>query len=304
MGLVRGFMSNRGGLVRRVLGVGLMFFSALGLVISVLGLIAVFTLSGQVASNADHALEITVDALTSTRQNLDLTDRALGEARVALTTTDTFVQEAGSGLENTGALMGSLSEILGSDLPDVIEDTQDSLSAAEEGAAVIEDVLRGLNAISGLTGLSYDPEVSLTESFASMNESLGTIPATLAELDDSLVGAQQNLDELQTALSQVATPLTESEAVLAEAQASVQAYSSMIEQLTQAVGDLRAVLPAWIRIAVLALYFLLVWLAVSQIGLLWQGWEMVTSQPRLIETRLQELEGNLEQLAGQSRRTR
>jgi ABC-type transporter Mla subunit MlaD len=296
-----GFVSNRVGAVRRVLGVGLMFFSAVGLVISVLGLIVVFALSGQVASNADHALEITVDTLTSTQQNLDLTDRALGEARVALSTTETFVEEAGSGLENTSALMGSLSEILGSDLPYVIEDTQDSLAAAEEGAAVIEDVLRGLNAISGLTGLSYDPEVSLTDSFAGMNESLGTIPATLAELDDSLEGAQQNLDELQTALSQVATPLTESEVVLAEAQASVQAYSSTIEQLAEAVGDLRTVLPAWIRTAVLALCFLLVWLAVSQIGLLWQGWEMVSSQPRLMEARLQELE---EKLAGQSRRAR
>jgi hypothetical protein len=290
-----GFVSNRVGAVRRVLGVGLIFFSAVGLVISVLGLIVVFALSGQVASNADHALEITADALTSTQQNLDLTDRALGEARVALSTTETFVEEAGSGLVNTSALMGSLSEILGSDLPDVIEDTQDSLAAAEEGAAVIEDVLRGLNAISGLTGLSYDPELSLTESFAGMNESLGTIPATLAELDDSLEVAQQNLDDLQTALSQVATPLTESEVVLAEAQTSVQAYSSTIEQLAEAVGDLRAVLPAWIRTAVLALYFLLVWLAVSQIGLLWQGWEMVSSQPRLMEARLQELE---EKLAG------
>lgn len=293
-----GFVSDRVGAVRRVLGVGLMFFSAVGLVISVLGLILVFTLNGQVASNADHSLEIAVDALASTQQNLDLTDRALGEARVALSTTETFVEEAGSGLENTGALMGSLSQILGNDLPDVIEDTQDSLSAAEEGAAVIEDVLRGLNAISGLTGLSYDPEVSLTESFASMNESLGAIPATLAELDDSLEGAQQNLDDIQTALSQVATPLTESELVLAEAQASVQAYTSTIEQLAQAVDDLRAVLPAWIRTAVLALYFLLVWLAVSQIGLLWQGWEMVSSQPRLMEARLQELEEKLEQLAG------
>jgi uncharacterized phage infection (PIP) family protein YhgE len=298
MAQVGGFVSNRVGAVRRVLGVGLMFFSAVGLVISVLGLIVVFALSGQVASNADHALEITVDTLTSTQQNLDLTDRALGEARLALSTTETFVEEAGSGLENTSALMGSLSEILGSDLPDVIEDTQDSLAAAEEGAAVIEDVLRGLNAISGLTGLSYDPEVSLTDSFASMNESLGTIPATLAELDDSLEGAQQNLDDLQTALSQVATPLTESEVVLAEAQASVQAYSSTIEQLAEAVGDLRTALPAWIRTAVLALCFLLVWLAVSQIGLLWQGWEMVSSQPRLMEARLQELEEKLEQLSG------
>jgi len=300
----RGFVSGKGPLIRRVLGGSLMVFSALGLAISLLGLVLVLTLSKQVASNADQALEITVAALTSTQQNLDLTDRALGEARVALDTTETFVEEAGSGLENTSALMGSLSGILGSALPDVIEDSQRSLSAAEEAAAVIEDVLRGLNVISGLTGLTYDPEVSLTEGFAGINESLDTIPGTLAELDDSLEAAQQNLDDLQTALSQVATPLIESEVVLAEAQTSVEAYSSMIDQLTQEVSDLRAVFPAWIRTGVLALCFLLVWLAVSQIGLLWQGWEMVSSQPSLIETRVHELEEKLEALAGRAPRTR
>jgi methyl-accepting chemotaxis protein len=276
MGVVRGFVSSKGPLVRRVLGGSLMAFSALGLVISLLGLVVVCTLGRQVASNADHALEITVAALTSTKQNLDLTHRALGEARVALDTTETFVAEADSGLENTSALMGSLSEILGTDLPDVIEETQNSLSAAEEGAAVIEDVLHGLNAISGLTGLTYDPEVSLTEGLAGINESLDTIPSTLAQLDDSLGAAQKNLDDLQTALSQVATPLNESKVVLAEAQTSVESFSGVMEQLTSSVSHLRALLPAWIRAAIFALGFLLVWLAVSQIGLLWQGWEMVS----------------------------
>jgi hypothetical protein len=134
-----------------------MVFSALGLVISLLGLLAVCRFSGQVASGADGALQATVGALTSTKENLDLAHGALGEARVALGATQTFIDGAGDGLENTAGLMGSLSETLVDDLPEVIEETQHSLSAAEEAAAVIEDLLYGLNTISGLTGHTYDP---------------------------------------------------------------------------------------------------------------------------------------------------
>jgi hypothetical protein len=277
-------------------------FSALGLLISLLGLAAVWRFSGPVASGADEALEVTLSALTSTGQNLELASSALGEAQVALGVAETLVEETGSGLENTGELLGSMSHILLFDLPDVIEESQHSLSAATEAAAVIEDLLYGLNAISSLAGLRYDPDVSLTESFARMNESLDAIPETLSELDESLKASQENLDHMQLALADVSGPLDESAAVLAESQASVEAYSSIIAGLTLDVKNLQETLPNLIRIAVFALYFLLIWLAVSQIGLLWQGWEMVSYDPRLVEDRIRELEEKVQQLAKQRRK--
>jgi hypothetical protein len=302
MNPARRFASGKGHLIRRVLGAGLFVFSALGLVISVLVLVAVCRLRDPVASGADEALEVVLSALTSTGQNLELASSALGEAQVALGVAETFVEESGSGLENTSALLESVSDILLADLPQVIEETQHSLSAAEEGAAVIEDVLYGLNAVSGLTGLAYDPEVSLTESFARMNESLDAIPDTLAELDESLKASQENLDNMQLALAEVSGPLDESGAVLAESQASVEAYRSIIEDLTLDVRHLQESLPNLMRFGVFALCFLLIWLAISQIGLLWQGWEMVRYDPSLVEDRVRELEEKVQRLAKQRRK--
>jgi hypothetical protein len=302
MNPARRFASGKGHLIRRVLGAGLLVFSALGLVISVLVLVAVCRLRDPVASGADEALEVVLSALTSTGQNLELASSALGEAQVALGVAETFVEESGSGLENTSALLESVSDILLADLPQVIEETQHSLSAAEEGAAVIEDVLYGLNAVSGLTGLAYDPEVSLTESFARMNESLDAIPDTLAELDESLKASQENLDNMQLALAEVSGPLDESGAVLAESQASVEAYRSIIEDLTLDVRHLQESLPNLMRFGVFALCFLLIWLAISQIGLLWQGWEMVRYDPSLVEDRVRELEEKVQRLAKQRRK--
>ena len=292
-------VSGKGVVIKRVLGISLMAFSALGLLISLLGLLLVCRFSGQVAASAGEALEVAVAALTSTKQNLDLAHRGLEEAQVALGVTETFVEEAGSGMENTSAMIDSLSDLLVSDLPKVIRESQRSLSAAEEGAAVIENVLYGLNTISALTRVTYDPDVSLTESFAAMNDSLATLPETFANLDESLKAAQENLDDLQTASLEVSGPLAESEAVLAEAQTSLEDYSKPIDHLTLSVSDPQKNLPNLMRIIIFSLYFLLIWLAVSQIGLLWQGWEMVTHDPSLLEDRVRELEQKVEGLVNQ-----
>lgn len=291
-------VSGKGVVIKSVLGIALMAFSALGLLISLLGLLLAFRFSGQVASSAGAAVDVAVASLTSTKQNLDLASRGVEQAQVVLGATQGFLESADSGLENTSVMLGSVSDIMADDLPDVIEETQRSLTAAEEGAAVIEQVLYGLNAISALTGITYDPEVSLTEGLADINESLDTLPATLAELDESLSAAQENLDALQTSVTLLPAPLEETETVLDEAQTSVESYSSVIEKLTQKVSNLQESLPNWTRAVVFALYFLLLWLAISQIGLLWQGWEMVSEDPGLLEDRVRELERRVEELVG------
>jgi hypothetical protein len=290
-------VSGKGAVIRRVLGIILMAFSALGLVISLLGLFLVCRFSGQVSSSASAAVDVAVAALTSTKQNLDLASRGLEQAQVALGATQGFMESADSGLENTGAMLGSVGDIMGDDLPGIIEETQRSLAAAEEGAAVIEQVLYGLNTISALTGQSYAPEVSLTEGFAGISKSLDTLPATLAELDRSMSAAQQNLDDVQTSVALLPAPLEETGTVVSEAQASLESYSSLIDQLAQEVSNLQRSLPNWTRAGVFAAYFLLIWLAISQIGLLWQGWEMVSENPGLLEDRVRELDQKVEELA-------
>jgi hypothetical protein len=97
----------------------------------------------------------------------------------------------------------------------------------------------------------------------------------------------------------VTDPLHASEAVLTEATPGVAPYGTIVEELTQKVSNLQESLPNWTRAAVLATYFLLIWLSVSQIGLLWQGWEMVSEDPSLLEHRLRDLEKKVEGLVSQ-----
>ena len=287
---------KRGISVKSVLGASLMIFSALGLVISLLGLLAVCKVSGPFAQSADEAVTLSLTALNTTSQSLDLVQSALSEAQDALGAVETVIQDVDEGLQNTAALTGSLSDALGGDLPQVILNSQDSLTAAEEGAAVIEQMLYALNAISALTGVTYDPDVSLTQGFARLNQSLDAVPQTLHEVDENLIAVRDNLKGMQPGFTDLSDTLIESEAILVETQTSVDDYNRVVQELSVKISRLQNTLPNWLRIATFALYFLLIWLAISQIGLLWQGWEMVSYHPAQVEVRVRELEEKVGQL--------
>lgn len=282
--------------IKRVLGAALLVFSILGLVISVSGLAAVFVVGRQVGQTAGEALTPTLTALDTTTQSLDVVHSALGEAHDALAAMETVTQDTDEGLQNTSALIGSLSEGLVGDLADVVSNSQRSLEAAEEGAAVIEGVLDGLNVISGLTGVTYDPEVSMAESFALIRESLETVPDTLDEVDEGLKAIKENLDGVQTGFADLTETVDDSKEILVAAQTSVEDYNSLVRELSLNLRALQQNLPNWIRIGTYGLYFLLIWLAISQVGLLWQGWEMFSYDPGEVEDRVRELELKVDEL--------
>lgn len=282
--------------IKRALGAALMVFSILGLVISVSGLAAVFVVGRQVGQTAGEALTPTLTALDTTTQSLDVVHSALGEAHDALAAMETVTQDTDEGLQNTSALIGSLSEGLVGDLADVVSNSQRSLEAAEEGAAVIEGVLDGLNVISGLTGVTYDPDVSMAESFALIRESMETVPDTLDEVDEGLKAIKENLDGVQTGFADLADTVDDSKEILVAAQTSVEDYNSLVRELSLNLRALQQNLPNWIRIGTYGLYFLLIWLAISQVGLLWQGWEMFSYDPGEVEDRVRELELKVDEL--------
>lgn len=280
--------------IRRILGICLMIFSTLGLAISLFGLPAVSRVNKQLTKSTDDALALTLTALDTTSRSLSLVHDALGEARDALDAAQIVVEGVDDGLQNTGAMIGSLGDTLTDDLSQVIWNTQDSVAAAGEGAALIEDVLYDLSTVSLLIGITYEPEVSLTEGFANINTSLDSVPQTLAEIGKSLSATQESLYSMQTGFADLTNVLDGSKATLTEAQANVDDYSSLVEELSLQIGNLQENLPGWIHRATRSLYFLLMWLAISQIGLLWQGWEMVSYHPAQIEERVRELEEKVE----------
>ena len=283
---------------RRLLGLGLVIVSAVGLVLSLVGLVFVARASRGIAANTQDALEVIASTLETTSEMLALIDKTLGETADAVGTARTTTLDIRQTLQATDAMLTSLTGMLGSDLPEVVTSTQASLESAQASAQVIDGVLLGLNAIAPLTGVSYNPDQPLAESLAEVETSLDSLPGTFTEIAKDVSAAQDDLGVVEDDLNALADDLADIEASLKEAQEVITDYRAQVDDLTARVSDLQERVPRWVRAATLGAIFVLVWLALSQIGLLFQGWEMVSVDHRRLAAKVEELDEIVRELQG------
>jgi hypothetical protein len=146
--------------------------------------------------SASSGLESAAGGVNLAAANLDSSIIALGSASQAL-------RSANQSLRSIDPLLDSLSELLADDLPATIETTQKALVSAEDGAAAMDRVLRGLR----LLGLNYNPELPLDQSLAQTAASLEGLPDSLRQTEQDLGDGQQDLVNLAVDLSSLGRDL-------------------------------------------------------------------------------------------------
>lgn len=120
---------------------------------------------------------------------LDGGSRTLRAAQVSM-------REVNGSLVETQPLLNATAELVGERAPVIISDTRSALTAAEQGAAAIDRVLRTLALLSPITGVSYSPEQSLDQGLAAVAASLEPLPQSLREVGDQLGQAASGLQTI------------------------------------------------------------------------------------------------------------
>jgi hypothetical protein len=149
------------------------------------------------------------------------------------------------------------------------------LAASQASARVIDQVLYGLNSVSALTGIEYDPETPLAESIGDVSESLDSLPKSFDAIEDDMATAQANLVAVEEGATSLATNLADIGTSLLQAQDVIDKYRTVVGRLATSIDNLDQKLAATMQGIVWGISFLLLWLIISQIGLVFQGWEMV-----------------------------
>jgi polyhydroxyalkanoate synthesis regulator phasin len=275
--------------VKKVYGVGLMIVSVVGLILSLFGLIFVARTGRQITKDVQETLGVTASALETTSQSLSLAEEAFGEAADSIGAAEGMTQDVQQTLTDTNTLIDSLGGVFGSELPEIITHTRQSLEAAEQSAAVVDGVLLALTYVP-LLNVEYDPEVPLSESIGNIDASLETLPQSLTDISGDLEAAQGNLQSVDSDLDRLSGSLADIRQTLTEAQSVMVDYRELVDDLTERVKKLQTQVPRWVRTGTIGVTFVLVWLAFSQVGLLFQGWEMLTFNARQLEERVEALE--------------
>ncbi|MDZ7844023.1 MAG: hypothetical protein U5K99_04370 [Anaerolineales bacterium] len=259
---------------KRILGILLLVTSLAGIVISLAGGYLVLTYRKPAGELAARSLDQAGITLKTTEEGMASAADSLDRTILLLDSIQDTTREAGRTLSETDPLFVSMAVVVGEDLPAVIGSTQTSLDTAGDTALVIDRMLYALDAISFISGVNYDPEVTLAESISQVSESLDELSPNFQSLEEGILVANDNLQlvgedlmELETELGQVQEPLRGVRDSLVQYQ---QLSGKMLEKVEKfSLDPVRLV--NWVSLG--AALFLL-WLLVTQAALLLWGWEM------------------------------
>lgn len=262
----------------RLLGVLLVIAAIFGLIFSGWALVRVWTIKSQVTAEILSTIELTQTTLEATAEGLFLAEQSLTQAKVDVISLKNTLEATGRAIRATNPILSSLSSLMANDLPDAIEATQMSLETAQSSARLIESFLRTLSSIPFLPIEPYNPQVPLQESLGEVSASLEGIPESLLDMEDNLGKSQGNLILIQAEFNIMARHVQQINESLTNAETIVVEYQEVVSELQDRTSNLENVIPQRINNLVWWLTVILIWLAITQLGMLLQGIMLLTGR--------------------------
>jgi chromosome segregation ATPase len=259
-------------LFNRLAGFLLLIAAMGGLVFSAAGIYGAWTYKQQVSDNLVQSLDLLTASLQTTAQGLVIIEQSFGAVMGSVISVQDTLMTTVDTIETTKPMMSSLTDLLDEDLPGTITAVQTSLDTAYESAKIIDAVLRALTIFNRE---SYNPSVPLHEALQQISTSMDALPASFAEMEDSLRNTSSQTEIIQADLITVAASISEIEKALDAYETVIQDYQDSVREIKKQINTLKRRIPKAVNLGVWALTAFLAWMAIAQIGLLTQGWELL-----------------------------
>jgi hypothetical protein len=261
--------------IRKFVGILLILAALGGLVFSIAGIVALQQIKPVMVLGLQNSVNLLIQTLDTTSQGLAVTQTALKSSVDTIANLQTTLETTVKGIDSANPMIDQISKAMDEDVPNTILATQNSLRTAQESAVVIDSLLSTLSKIP-LIGLSYSPKVPLAQALGDVADSLEGLPVSLKDMSDSLVNTQSDIQTFQADLSITAESVGGIKESVAQYGSVVKGYEDSLDVVKTQLKALSDGLPNIVRILVLALTVFLVWMAIANLGLLSQGWEMLS----------------------------
>jgi methyl-accepting chemotaxis protein len=260
--------------VRRFIGLILIVTGVFGLAISAVGLLVVWQGTAMAGAAAERELAALDHALLTTDDGLAVAKGSLTDAQNTLASLAATIGGATRTITDTLPVLDNIGGLAGDELPKMVRSTQAALGSAQETARVVDSVLGTISGFGLISSATYNPKVPLGDSIGQVSASLNTLPGSLEKVATGVGTARTNLGQLNKDLGAVATGIDGVRANLDQAAGVVTQYRGIVGDLRAQVAAIRAA-PTWIDMAGLGVGLLLIWLALAQLAIFAQGFEML-----------------------------
>jgi hypothetical protein len=259
----------------RTIGIALIGAGVFGLVFSIVALVVALRSLAALGVVVNNELDVVDRALTTTGDGLNVAAGSLSDAQTTVGTLRATLINTSAAITDTLPTLDTLTTLTGTTLPTTIRSTQQALGSARETARVADSVLGAVSSFNLLSDAVYNPEVPLNAAIGDVSDSLNSLPPALATVEGGLVDARGNLGRIDRNMGDLAAGVGDIGSSVGEAQRVVGQYQELVRDLRREVARVREAAPRWLNLAGWGITLGLIWLALAQLGLLTQGWELV-----------------------------
>jgi methyl-accepting chemotaxis protein len=269
----------------RIAGLALVVAGISGLIFSIAGIVVLVQVEKRIEQTILQQVDLIDQALTATADGLALANDLLGQAAGTAGALETTMTNIGQSVGDTVPMVDSVGQLLGETLPATIETAQGTLRSIAGSAQLVDDILYVVTSLPFLNLQDYNPDVPLSLGFEDVAEDLNQIPRALGTMEQDLAVATGNLGVLEQDFSAMANDIGRVTNSLESAESILVEYQEIIADLQTQAASMRERLPGWLRWLQWGISFGLVWLGIAQIGLLTQGFELISRSRRTDDSR-------------------
>jgi chromosome segregation ATPase len=261
-----------------LIGLLLIATAIAGLALSAVGIAAVWRVEKSMLTDLDRTLSLLDSTLQASADGLVVAGDSLNQSMISLGTLSDTIETTGTSIHDTIPLIETMAKVTTQELPETIASTQAALESAQTSARVVDATLTMITSIPLLRTTPYQAN-QLGDAMGDISTSLDPIPVSLLSMEDALASTQTNLGTVQQQFSTIAGDIEAIQASLSGAQGVIDQYQGVVAALQEQVTQARSSLESTLITITWAITILLIWLGLTQIGLLTQGLER-TASPR------------------------
>lgn len=259
----------------RILGTLYLAGSIIGLLIGLVGLVALWVTRPVVVRSVTGSVALLGRTLTATQDTITILDTSLQQASADLDLVQAMMRDISGTLDNSRGMLDKTANLVGGQLVDFLKNTSTSLDSVQSSATVVDNMLRTITGIPligpWLGGQSYNPPVPLGESVANVKKSIDPLPNTLSGVQKDLITSSANVAAIKGQMDTLTQQVGAIKTSVSQSRSVVNDYRQVLNELLSRYHILEQRLSLTINLVYILLTVILLWIIATQAGLLLQG---------------------------------
>lgn len=251
----------------------------LGLLIGLVGLLVLWGTRPTVTHDINATVTLLGRSLAATEDTIAVVDTSIQEANIDLDMVQKMMSQMSDSLDSSRVMIDTTADLVGGQMVDFVDNTRTSLTAVQTSANVVDNMLRTITGIPligpWLGGQRYNPPVPLGDSVANVKKSMDPLPDTLTGIQKDLKTSSGNVATIKGQIDALSQQVDGIRSSIADTQNVVNEYHDVLSVVETRFKLFEKQLPLAINTIYILLTLLLLWVVLSQAGMLLHGLDLL-----------------------------